>query len=229
MDESDIKIEVLSWARRLSRGRSLPAIASEYAIAGTNIRADLALLAETFIGVEIKSSADSLKRLPAQMEGYAKCFENVLLVAAPRHLRGLATINLCGAEVWSINNRGQMRCQSPGLINSVSGRELFGLLTQEERRRALRRLEASSSARPIGPFAIADLDARLAFEDAFRARYGQTSLAFWEAVKGRRIRREDLNLLSRFHSQRLLWEEAAQAHEAKWAHWVAAITNREVG
>lgn len=48
--------------------------------------ADMALVsAETFIGYEIKSAADSVKRLPRQVEAYSAVFDRCAVVLDPRH------------------------------------------------------------------------------------------------------------------------------------------------
>jgi hypothetical protein len=225
MDEVDIKVAVLSLIRRQCRGRELPVIASEFSLNGTGIRADLAILSDTFIGIEIKSAADTLKRLPSQLKGYATYFDNTLLVAAPKHLNAIADLQLKAAEVWSIAASGAMRCQLPGSRNPVPAQALFHLLTQEERRRAIRR-NAQESARVVGPPALSDEAARAAFEKTFRDRYGETSHAFWDRVKQRRIQRDDLSYLSRFHAGREQWRQAKEARASHWAHWVVAMDAR---
>ena len=222
MDEVDIRVAVLSLIRRMCRGRELPVIASEFSLNGTGIRADLAVLSDTFIGIEIKSAADTLKRLPSQLKGYAAYFDNTLLVAAPKHLDAIAKLQLNAAEVWSVAASGAMRCQLPGGRNPVPSQALFHLLTQEERRRAMRRIDPPA-AQIVGPPILSDEAARVAFEKTFRDRYGETSQAFWDTVKQRRIQRDDLSLLSRFHADREQWRQAKEARASHWANWVASI------
>ncbi|WP_417832197.1 sce7726 family protein [Terasakiella sp.] len=49
-------------------------------------RIDIAVLNGLLHGYEIKSSLDTLNRLGAQIESFAKCFEKLTLIVAPNHL-----------------------------------------------------------------------------------------------------------------------------------------------
>lgn len=211
MDEIDIKVEVLAWLRRACRGRALPVVASEFSLNGTGIRADLAVLGETFSGIEIKSAADTLRRLPNQLEGYARYFEQTILIIAPKHERGVAGLDIRDAEVWSVEAPKEHKLIKNGAARIVSGHTLLGLLTAQEERRALRSIGAHNHS-SNDPY-------RAEFEAIFRQRYGTTSDAFWQAVRGRPIRREDLNLLSRFFPERQRLQAAHQAEDAKWMQW----------
>jgi len=211
MDEIDIKVEVLAWLRRACRGRALPVVASEFSLNGTGIRADLAVLGESFSGIEIKSAADTLRRLPSQLEGYARYFEQTILVIAARHERGVAGLDLRDAEVWSLDAPGEHRLVKCGTARAVSGHTLLGLLTAQEERRAIRSIGAHSHSSE-DPY-------RAEFEATFRQRYGATSDAFWQTVRGRPIHREDLVLLSRFYPERQRVQAAHRAENAKWTQW----------
>ncbi|WP_156347970.1 hypothetical protein [Sphingomonas sp. Leaf231] len=214
MDEIDFKVEVLAWVRRASRGRALPVIASEFSLNGTGIRADLAVLSDCFLGVEIKSASDTLKRLPSQMDGYSRYFDQTILVVASKHEAGLETLNLCGAQVWTYRQPDGLACLTQGKPNDVVGHTLLGLLTAEEERRAIKRLATGADVHEA---------ARCEFETAFKQRYAATSAKFWEAVRGRTIRRDDLTILSRFHEQRVQGRIAAAEEERRWVAWAARV------
>lgn len=215
MDENDIKAAVLTRIRRQARGRSLPVVTSEFSLNGTGIRADLAVLNGCFYGVEIKSSGDTLKRLPSQMEGYARYFDRTVLIVAPRHLRGLRDIDLHGAEVWRQEVLCDWEQHAAGVQRAISGHWLLQLLTVDEERKATRALDKLMDQTPE----LIDAAQRMQFETAFRRRYAQTSTTFWEAVRGRQIRPEDLSLLSRFHAERERARAAAAETDAMWARW----------
>lgn len=215
MDEVDLKVEALAWVRRACRGRDLPVVTSEFSLNGTGIRADLAILSRTFCGIEIKSAADTLKRLPSQMEGYARYFDQTMLIIAAKHERGLRAMDLHRAEVWVHEKSASFRQIGIGAFDAVPGHTLLGLLTAEEERRAERSFLQRQSAGQAD-----DLDFyRTEFEAAFRKRYRDTSDQFWSSVKGRPIRRDDLNLLSRYYADRKRHVEAVAAEEAKWSLW----------
>lgn len=55
-------------------------------------RTDLLLVGQTLHAFEIKSARDSLRRLPAQAAEFSRIFDQVTLVAAPRHSRALDLI-----------------------------------------------------------------------------------------------------------------------------------------
>lgn len=216
MDEADIKVAILTWVRRACRGQSLPVVTSEFSLNGTGVRADLAVLHGSFYGIEIKSSADTLKRLSAQMEGYARYFDQTIVVVAPKHLRALSDVDLNGAQVWGQSDLAEQRLGKRGARHAVCGHTLLGLLTASEERRAERVLAA---APPASVQRQSGDTARLEFEKAFGRRYAATSAAFWESVRGRSIRREDLNILSRFHAERQRSRSVREAEESRWVEW----------
>lgn len=226
MDENGIKAAVLTRIRRQLHGRALPVVTTEFSLNGTGIRADLAVLSRHFVGIEIKSASDSLKRLPSQMEGYARYFDRTEVVVAPKHVRGLENIDLYNAEVWSYEANGGWTQHISGQPQRIAGHWLLQLLTAEEEKRAVKALEARSNSEISSDN---DTALRIQFEAAFRRRYAKTSAAFWDAVRGRAIGADDLVLLSRFHATReraKSFEEAEQAMWATWAEQMNAVAAR---
>jgi hypothetical protein len=219
MDEADLKVETLSWVRRASKGRTLPIVTSEFSLNGTGIRADIAIMADEFIGVEIKSAADTLRRLSSQLKGYERYFDRTMVILAENHFKNLDLDTLREAQVWAMTKSGQFERQIPGSANAVEDKHLLNLLTQDECRRASRSLRAEEDG---GENSLPDY--RKAFRAAFRARYQDTSSLFWTAVQGRRIRRDDLNLLSRFYPERARAREEKEARASQWSQWFAAIS-----
>lgn len=221
MDENGIKAAALTRIRRQAKGGVLPVLTSEFSLNGTGIRADLAVLdGDCFYGVEIKSESDTLKRLPSQMEGYARYFDRTELVVAPKHLRGLRDINLHGAEVWRQEVLTDWQLHAPGERRQISGQWLLHLLTAEDERRATRAVERRIAE---SPSIDVNRARRTEFELAFRKRYDETSCAFWEAARGRRITVDDLKLLSRYHAERQQRREIEQQRAERWAGWVTAM------
>lgn len=221
MDENGIKAAALTRIRREARGRALPIIASEFSLNGTGIRADIAVLdSGKFYGIEIKSASDTLKRLPSQMEGYARYFDRTVLVVAPKHLRGLNEIALQGAEVWRQEILTDWQLHREGETRRTSGHWLLQLLTADEERRVSKGIDSQNEG-----ISLHELDAlrRRGFEEAFRRRYAVTSEAFWTSVKGRKITPDDLKLLSRYYADRQQQIQIEQQRQKRWDGWITAI------
>lgn len=201
MREAEIKAMVISALRAEGVITRSAAIANEYCIATSGVRADLAVMADCFVGVEVKSEADTLRRLDRQMTAYRAVFDRVILVVAANHRPAIDREALASVEVWTISDDGLI-VEPSHCRESIEDR--IHLLTQEERRR-WGRLAASSSED--------------AFRAAFHARYGRTSDAFWKAVGRRKVNAEDLEVLSRFQPARLYAAEVRAERESGWAQW----------
>lgn len=202
MDEAAVKAQVLGFMRRAGARRAA-VVTAEFTLGSSGVRADLALLAEReLIGIEIKTERDNLRRLPSQIEGYAKYFDHVVLVVSSAHLKGLAEIPLNGASVWLSDKTGITSVET-GQQRAVSSASHIDLLTAEEKRNLL------ASGRPVRDHVC----------DVFAKRYGRTSDNFWRSVGGRAIRPDDVQLLSRFSERREAVKHAAQEREKRWQRW----------
>lgn len=71
----------------------------EFWVPRSNERADLAAIGSSIDGFEIKTSRDTLKRLPRQAEAYARIFDTCHAVVAERHVEH--TIDLL-PEWWGV-------------------------------------------------------------------------------------------------------------------------------
>lgn len=71
-------------------------------------RVDIAVLNGEIQAFEIKSSRDTLDRLPDQIGAYSKCFERVSIIAAENHLPALLGMlpNWCGVVLVTKGARG---------------------------------------------------------------------------------------------------------------------------
>lgn len=211
LSEADLKAVVINALRSELEGSPHAAIANEFRLGSTPVRVDLAALGKNFIGIEIKSSKDTLKRLPHQMVAYASYFDRVILAVADIHLPNLDWKSLRSVEVWSISESGKVRVVSqPTQIAECA--PLSDLLTAEQRSR--HKISEDSSEQEIAT----------AFDAEFRKRFAETSLAFWAKVKGRRIIKDDLEILSRFRDRRLEVERWSGAQDAEWHDWSAQVS-----
>ena len=206
LSEPEIKAIVLNRLKEQGRIDRRSTLASEFCLGRTGVRADLAIRSDRLIGVEIKSELDSLRRLPAQLSVYRAYFATSLLVVATRHLDGIASNDLTGVEVWECMTDGTVRTVRDGATGGLMAEpEWASLMTQVERRRFL--AEETQASHEV-------------FRAAFDYRFGMTSSQFWRAVGRRRIRADDLGLLSRFRDLRLTSAAMAEARNVEWAEFV---------
>lgn len=210
MDELAIKALVLSHVRMAKSPGRRPLVAPEFSLGSSGVRADLAILADEFIGVEIKSANDSLKRLSAQLQAYSSYFEQVIAVVAERHLSKMSNLDLHGAAVWALSEDGSIRLEKEAAqTRPINPCRLRDLMTQAEQRR----LGVTGDKLPT--------DLREAFADTFKRRYGSTSSLFWSSVGRRKIRVADLSQLSRFSEIRTKQSQNRQARTHFWENWAA--------
>jgi len=67
-------------------------IVDEFVVPGGNARIDMAVVNGALHGFEIKSDADTLRRLKGQSEAYGLIFDHVTLVLGGRHERAIAHV-----------------------------------------------------------------------------------------------------------------------------------------
>jgi hypothetical protein len=83
MSEAEIRKALVDHLQ--GRGR----VVEEVGICDHQARIDVSLFNDDWHGYEIKSTADTLKRLPSQLELYARVCGTVTVVCAPKHLVGV--------------------------------------------------------------------------------------------------------------------------------------------
>lgn len=206
MNEATAKALILTHVRRAS-GRRLPTVTAELTLGMSSVRADLVVVRDSeLIGIEIKTERDTLRRLPAQIKGYAKFFHHAMIVADERHLAAILNMDVRGASVWVLEENG-IELVSKGQRN-VPCSSVFGeMMTREERR-------------------VFDAGGREAYLEVFTKRYGESSQTFWDSVRGRKIRSEDIKFLSRFTERRLAILDIARDKELQWQRWREAYAQQ---
>jgi hypothetical protein len=110
METRDVEIRHYFHLKKLRHYHECPntLVIDELGIAHGKNRADIAVLNGTIHGYEIKSSKDTLTRLPEQIGEYSRCFEKVSVIAAPNHIEKLlATLpEWCGLIVAAKGKKG---------------------------------------------------------------------------------------------------------------------------
>ena len=86
-ESKDGEIRAALYNKTLRGVRRLPdtIVVDELGLAHAKVRIDIAVINGCVHGYEIKSSADTLERLPAQLVLYEKCLGRLTVVCAPKH------------------------------------------------------------------------------------------------------------------------------------------------
>lgn len=90
----DIEVRRAAHSRLLTHARRCPntRVIDELGVGHGANRIDIAVINGHFRGMEIKSDADNLQRLPGQIVAYGEVVDRASLIAAPRHLPGALEI-----------------------------------------------------------------------------------------------------------------------------------------
>jgi hypothetical protein len=80
MTEQQIRLDIRVRLRRLLRHLTGTKLVEELDICAGKARADMAIITDRLVGIEIKGPDDRLSRLPRQVEHYSRCFDEVFLV-----------------------------------------------------------------------------------------------------------------------------------------------------
>lgn len=228
MNENKLKAIALAHLRTTVGFRNGAVIASEYALGDAGRRVDLSILANEWMGLEIKSELDTLRRLPEQLEAYAASFDRVILAVAERHLKNTLALAPEVFAVWSVDSSGALcviregcrlehraACNHAKLMTADELRKFLGVRQTSRSRAALIEM---AGLRPV-------LEVKSAVQEAFRRRFSPTSDAFIKATARKKITEDHVALLSRFADRRELLIEADRAKEAFWSEWQAKVQN----
>jgi hypothetical protein len=89
LPSTDIEIRSALHRKKLRQlhERADTLVVDELGLAHAKVRVDIAIINGCVHGYEIKSSLDTLNRLPAQLACYRQCLGKLTLVCAPKHTR----------------------------------------------------------------------------------------------------------------------------------------------
>lgn len=224
LDEAEIKIRTIRKLKALRIIESGCSIASEVSLHALSRRADLAVLTSEFIGIEVKSEFDTLKRLPEQLEAYRQVFDRQILVVHEVHLEKIMNLVTDDIDVWVVSNKGSIVVKRPRLLKRTQyTSNLLKVLTLSDLRILVRPLKQGMRTRKEMNDVLQQLDQRLIQEfvhASFVRRYEQTSAKFWDAVRASKtIAREHLQELSRFKDRREKQKQAKNQEQQFWANW----------
>lgn len=203
--EALAKAAVLNFLRASWRLADDAAIASELDLRSAARRADLVVTGPTLLGVEIKTAADSLKRLDQQSATFASAFPHSYVALASKHLKRGFTLVPKGVGIIELvqerNDLSAREVRRPGRHRLHEARTQLSLLPVTALRSLVResgkgkvagamRAELVEIASKISQATRVEFVAR-----HLRERYGYSSDRFRAATQDRPIQAEDIRLL----------------------------------
>ena len=224
LNETQIKRLVLEKLRSNKQISSKSILASEFVVAASGNRIDLAIWNGEFIGIEIKSEFDTLKRLGGQISAYIKCFDRVIVVLAERHLNDARPLIPNGVEIWKLASDGSISIvQSPIIPSELGKAELIRMLTLPQLRKIVGASTCDKHPRSELRMLAEEIPTNLlrdAVVSSFKASFGKTSSAFWNAIGRRKLAALDISFLSRTRTKRSEQKRAQSAAAEFWKNWI---------
>lgn len=227
-NEREIKRSILQVWREQGVIDSSSTLASEFVLGRSRCRADLTILNDQFIGIEIKSRQDNLSRLERQLTAYTACFDRVIVVADEKHIPRVLRIASDAVEIWRVvdtgtveivrNSNRSLSGQCPlAQLQLLKLNELSRLVGTKERL-SRHQLEKLALERP-------GTEIRHAALCSFKSAFSGVSRAFWESVDGRQVSTTHLNALSRFGHLRLQQQAQDDARSERLRAWNTAMSS----
>src|SRR3954469_3371326 len=101
----DLEIRAALHKKKLGVFHNAPntIVVDELGLSHAKARIDVAVINGCVHGYEIKSSLDTLERLPAQLDLYVQCLEKLTLVCAPRHIERVEAMSPSWAGIIEAN------------------------------------------------------------------------------------------------------------------------------
>lgn len=180
MDRYDIERIVLHHLRAVADG-AVAAVAGDLALGSSGVRADVAVLADEFIGFAIRSAGDTLDDLGPALRSYARYFDRVAVVVDPAHLASLRSADLEGASLWAVTAGRELVEHVRGAPNSVGVSATVDLLPIEDRRALLRPLVPQGPVYDRADPPISPTQVRAHFERLFARDHGEAAALLWAA------------------------------------------------
>ncbi|SRR6266540_1966504 len=151
MRDADVRsaLRATVLARHLSDPATL--VIDELGLESGVVRVDIAVVNGRLHGYEIKSDADTLERLPAQVEGYGRVFDRVTLVVGSRHAAAAQRLvpKWWGVYVAEEDAAGRVRFRAARRERANPGLDLHAVAALLWRDEALALLKARGRARGL--------------------------------------------------------------------------------
>jgi len=213
--EREIKKTVLNYLLDKNKLKNNVTVISELTIDSFSRRVDLVVLNDhKMIAYEIKSDADSLNRLPGQLDKYQQYFDKVVVVSTLKHINNILTTVPENIEVWEVTD-SKVTVRKRGKVNKFLAKEDYlDLLKVNDMRRlaSIMKVNISGSKSEVRRI-IMDNISKIKRENlkvfvlsTISKRFHLTSSAFLENITTtRKVTLNDLNILSPYVSVRKIY------------------------
>ncbi|MFC7049293.1 sce7726 family protein [Emcibacter nanhaiensis] len=195
-------------------------LASEMPINRLKTRADLAILSNDFIGIEIKSEGDKLSRLEKQIESYKTVFDKIIVFAHEKHLQGIRKILSKNIGILVTDGYSVKHIRAPKQIRPP----LKSLYLKNMKNQNIKRLIRNNGLanKKSREFSLAE---KLKLQDIIgsnrkylREEYKEFSDCFWKSVN-KAITPEDIQYLSPRYYRRQKTENHRESEASFWVEW----------
>lgn len=199
-------------------------IIDEFTVNRYERRVDIAIIRETsMIAFEIKSERDSLKRLEGQVNTFSRYFDKVIVVADTKHVGNIQHLLPSETGIWEFN-KNSLTVKQRGRKRKITAklkRSYLELLTVSELISLARitnyKLKDNHRASLLKELEQTNMKALVEFViSAISKRYRESTNRFLIETNNRNISVRDLNLLSKFKSERKRLEEQKQSLKKQW-------------
>ncbi|MCH1924529.1 sce7726 family protein [Shewanella sp. C32] len=203
MLEIEVKASFINYLRKRNNRFSDGVIVNEFVYDNFNRRADLLYIkGNRLFAYEIKSEADSLSRLPGQIDNYLGHFDKVIMVVATKHVGAVLDMTPSVVEVIEIKPEGNFKIIRRGKISkNIESRKLLNLLKVKEIRQVAKKIGVSTHQNTKKTL----IDELSCFKSnklkgyiiqSISQRFTYSSSAFNLICGGRDVVKDDLNILS---------------------------------
>lgn len=177
-------------------------ILNEFNIENSTRRVDLVVISKNMIeAFEIKSEADSLKRLEGQIKKYSEYFDKVTVILAKKHKSKACELLGKDIGIWEFEENN-LKVIKKGRKKIIKNKEnIMKLMTAYELKNLSKSLDMKTTfyKRKDLELLLSKYPTETIREAAIKAleeRYKKRYVNFLETISGKNVKQEDLYLLS---------------------------------
>lgn len=231
--EPQIKALVLNYLMRNKLSNPGSFIINELTVDRFSRRTDLVLVTNSrLIAIEIKSEADSLKRLQEQTSKYLEHFDKAIVVADAKHIDKILGSTPSQIGVWEVSKksiivrrRGSIRPirDKKKILSLLRKNELLALARNhniQHSKESRTAVESSLNRIPLKSlkaFTLKNLN------DRFQSTYSK----FIEQVGDTLVQPDHIELLSSYKGARLAHKKLIEKREFLMEGWVTSVNNEQ--